>query len=198
MGAVLTDLSYLVQAAFPPVARLLTPYFRWTYGRLAPHYENHIIARTLGYGEALRVALHQCDLTPRWCADIAAGTGSATRVLRRRHPQARVVAIDLSLSMLQELEGAEGVNRIVGTGWALPLASGGLDLAVLQNAPPSFVELARAVRPGGVVFFSLSAAGLIPASLRRWLLRRAVPVVLAPLGETTAGSGITWSFRRMH
>lgn len=197
VGAVLTDLGYLLQAAFPPVARLLTRYFRWRYGRLASHYENRAIARTPGYGDALRVALDQCDLRPRWCADIAAGTGAATRVLRRRHPQARVVAVDLSLPMLQALQRPEGVNRVVGTGRALPLASGGLDLAVLQNAPPSFAELARVVRPGGVVFFSLSAAGRIPARLRRWSLRHAVPAGLTPLGETAAGSGITWSFRRL-
>jgi len=157
-----------------------------------------VIERTPGYDAALRTTLERSALAPRWCGDIAAGTGAATRLLRARFPQARIVAVDLSPLMLRELRPVVGVHRLVGNGWTLPLASGGLDLAVIQNAPPSFRELARVVRPGGTLLFSLSSAGALSVSLRRWLLRRAAPPALAPPEETTAGSGVTWSFRRLH
>lgn len=194
-SAVLTDLGYLLLAAFPPSARLLARYFRFRYRRLAPSYDD-LTAAAPGYGEALRMGLERCGVTPVACADVAAGTGAASRMIRARYPSARVVAVDLSAEMLREWRTVGDIGRIVGAAWALPLASGGLDLAVTQNAPPCFNELARIVRPGGVVLFSLSTAGPLPAGLRAWLIRRALPDGLAPLSETAAGRGITWLLQK--
>lgn len=196
-SAVLTDLGYLLLAAFPSAARPFTRYFRFRYRRLAPSYED-LTAAAPGYGEGLRMGLERCRVTPVACADVAAGTGAASRMIRARYPSARVVAVDLSVEMLREWRTVGDMRRIVGAAWALPLASGGLDLAVVQNAPPCFDELARIVRPGGVVLFSLSTAGLLPAGLRGWLLQRALPHGLALLSETAAGRGLTWLFQKRH
>ncbi len=197
LSGVLSDLSYLLQAAFPSIARFLIPISRRTYRRLAARYEAEVIVRSPGYDAALRGALEHTASGPRWCGDIAAGTGAATRLLRSRFPETRIVAVDLSPSMLQELPLAAGIHRVVGNGWGLPLTSGGLDLAVIQNAPPNLRELARVVRPGGTLLFSLSSAGVLPVGLRRWLLRRAAPATLTAPEETAAGSGVTWAFRRL-
>lgn len=194
--AAVTDLGYLLLAAFPSLVRLTVPYFQWRYRRLARQYEARAIAGTPGYGASLTAALAQCDLVARWAGDIAAGTGAATRLVRARFPQSRVIAVDLSPLMLQELRPAEPVLRVVGDGRALPLRADGLDLAVVQNAPPSFRELARVVRRGGVIIFSLSEGRRIPQGLRRWLLHRAVPQTLGPPREVAAGRGVTWWFRK--
>ncbi len=99
--------------------------------------------------------------------------------------------------MLDQLRPAPAVYRVVGNGWALPLATGGLEVVVLQNAPPSFRELARVLVPGGTLLFSLSSAGALPAALRRRLLRRAVPPALSVPQEIVVGWGVTWAFRRL-
>ncbi len=197
LGGLLSDFSFLVQAAFPSAGRWLAPVFRWRYRRLAVQYDTRIIAGTLGYDGAMRAALDRHGPVPRWCGDIAAGTGAATRLIRTRFPGARVVAVDISGDMLRSLQPAPEIGRIVGSVWALPLASGTLDLVVSMNAPTSFLELARVTRPGGDVLFSLAAIGPVPTFLRRWLLRRAVPPELIPQGETAAGMGVTWSFRKL-
>jgi ubiquinone/menaquinone biosynthesis C-methylase UbiE len=197
LRAVLTDLSYLVQAAFPGTGRRLVPIFRRRYRRLAPRYEAHVVARSPGYDAALRAALGLPALSPRWCADIATGTGAAARLLRARFPQARIVAVDLSAEMLGSHQGDPAVARIVGNSWALPLADGQLDLAVVQNAPPGLSELARVVRPGGFVLVSLSSAGGLPAVVRNALLRRGTPPSLRAGPAMVAGSGVTWVFRKV-
>lgn len=195
LDAALTDLSYLVLAAFPLLGRFLSQFSRWRYHGLAGSYESRVVGQTAGYGVALGTALEQSALAPRWCGDIGAGTGAATRLLRARFPEARIVALDLSAPMLQARTPPLGVYRVVGNAWHLPFADNALDLIVIQNASPGFAEVTRVVRPGGEVLFSLDAAGRLPVSLRRRLLRRALPAGIHPAGETIAGSGITWSFR---
>ncbi|MDQ7849932.1 MAG: class I SAM-dependent methyltransferase [Armatimonadota bacterium] len=175
----------------------LGPLFRWRYRRAAPRYEADVIARTPGYDAALRAALEATGGDPRWCGDIAAGTGSATRLLRTRFPRARIVAVDLSPAMLARLRPAPALYRVVGNGWALPLATGALEVVVLQNAPPPFGELARVLLPGGTLLVALSSAGALPPALRRWLLWRAVPPALGTPRETVAGPGVTWTLRRV-
>ncbi len=186
-----------MQAAFPAVGARLGPLFRRRYRRAAPRYEQDVIARTPGYGAALRATLEATGGDPRWCGDIAAGTGWATRLLRARFPHARIVAVDLSPEMLDQMPPAPAVYRVVGNGWALPVAADTLEVAVLQNAPPGFRELARVLVPGGTLLFSLSSAAALPAVLRRWLLRRAVPPALGSPREIIVGWGVTWAFRRL-
>lgn len=186
-----------MQAAFPAAGARLGPLFRWRYRRAAPRYELDVIARTPGYGAALWAALEATEGDPRWCGDIAAGTGWATRLLRDRFPHSRIVAVDLSPEMLDQMRPAPAVYRVVGNGWALPVATGTLEVAVLHNAPPSFRELARVLVPGGTLLFSLSSAAALPAFLRRWLLRRAIPPALGVPRELVVGWGVTWEFRRL-
>jgi len=179
------------------VGARVAPLFRHRYQRAAPRYEKDVVARTPGYDAALRAALETTGGDPRWCGDIAAGTGSATRLLRSRFPHARIVAVDLSPAMLAELQPAPALYRVVANGWALPLASGALEVVVIQNAPPAFGELVRVLAPGGTLLFSLSSAGAVPAAVRHRLLRRAVPAALGPVAETVVGLGVTWAFRRL-
>jgi malonyl-CoA O-methyltransferase len=95
-------------------------------------------------------------LQPAAILDLGAGTGQASRELKRRYPSARVVALDLSLSMLRQSARHQG-----GDAHRLPLRTGSLDL-VLSNLllewchdPDAvFAEAARVLRPKGLFTFT--------------------------------------------
>ncbi len=87
--------------------------------------------------------------------DVAAGTGSITRSLRAAGH--RVVALDQSPDMLARFDEPGGL-RILATAEHLPLPDGSVDgvtsgylLRYVADLPGAIAELARVVRPGGVV-----------------------------------------------
>jgi ubiquinone/menaquinone biosynthesis C-methylase UbiE len=91
--------------------------------------------------------------------DVAAGTGRHTRQLSRLGH--RVTALDLSRQMLRLLDGASGINVIVGDIMALPLKDAAFDLGLcslalthVKTLRTPLCEIARVVRPGGVVILS--------------------------------------------
>jgi len=104
-------------------------------------------------------------LTPAAVLDLGAGTGHASRELKRRYSSAKVIALDFSLSMLRESARQQSLLRrftpVCADAHALPLRSGSLDL-VLSNLliewchdPDTvFAEVARVLRPQGLFTFT--------------------------------------------
>lgn len=87
--------------------------------------------------------------------DVAAGTGSITRLLQAGG--AEVVSVDLSVVMLRKAV-ERGATGVVATGEKLPFGDGTFDaltfgylLRYVDSVPGTLAELARVVRPGGVV-----------------------------------------------
>lgn len=112
-------------------------------------------------------------LTPSVVMDLGAGTGHASRALQSRYRDARVVAVDASHAMLvrakQQQRFFNRFDRIVADAQRLGVRSASVDL-VFSNlmlqwcADPDgvFAEVARVLRPGGLVTFT----SLGPDSLR--------------------------------
>ncbi len=104
-------------------------------------------------------------LEPTAVLDLGAGTGHASRDLKRRYPSAQVVALDSSLSMLRESAGQQRFLRrflpVCADAHSLPLRSQSFDL-VLSNLvlewchdPDAvFAEAARVLRPKGLFTFT--------------------------------------------
>ncbi len=97
--------------------------------------------------------------------DLGAGTGAATAALRDRFRKATVVAVDLAPGMLRESARHQRLfrrfDRVLATAAELPFADASLDVAysnlMLQwfvDPAVVFAELARALRPGGLLVFS--------------------------------------------
>lgn len=97
-------------------------------------------------------------------ADIATGTGVFLPQLRRAFPRLPVLAVDLSEAYLRQtkrrMQRAPKLIPAVAKAEALPLAEASLDLAtaiyLFHELPPAVrravaAELARAVRPGGLL-----------------------------------------------
>jgi glycosyltransferase involved in cell wall biosynthesis/SAM-dependent methyltransferase len=110
---------------------------------------------------------------PRVVADVGAGPGVLTRALRA--VGARVVALDRAESMAR-LASQGGADAAVADALALPLRDGACDAAValgltsyLDDLAGFFRELARIVRPGGLVVVSVANAGSPDWRMRRLL-----------------------------
>lgn len=111
-------------------------------------------------------------LQPATILDAGCGTGNALPLLRARYPQARIVALDLALTMLQQARGRTATSwlksffkqppaGVCADIEQLPLASGSVDLVwsnlALQwmNDPSrAFGEFHRVLAPGGLLMFS--------------------------------------------
>ncbi len=171
---------------------------RRRFDRAAPRYESAAVLDA----EVARRMLERLDLVrldPARILDLGAGTGRDQRALRARYPRAAVVAADHSIAMLREARSARGfVARMFGRAAGavaadahrLPFAAGAFDLAWsnltlhwADDAPAVFRELARALRPEGLLMFSTFG----PDTLRE----------LAHAGAEAGGSGVR-AFADMH
>lgn len=142
---------------------------RRAFDRAAPTYDDNApLQKEVGARMVQRLDLVRLD--PRRVLDIGSATGGSTRMLARRYPQARVVALDLSLNMLRMAQSATPLrDKWFGkrTGFtcaaaeALPFAGGSMDLVfsnlTLQwcDEPERVLsEMRRVLAPGGLLMFS--------------------------------------------
>ncbi len=141
--------------------RSLRSYFQ----RCARLYDSN--ARVAGeLGARLLEHLEPVRIEPKRVLDLGAGTGELARSLSRRYRNSRVLALDLSESMLAVARAKRRrlfsrQQFVCGDGEKLPLRSGCVEL-VLSNATlqcctqpdPVFAEVFRVLAPGGLFMFS--------------------------------------------
>jgi malonyl-CoA O-methyltransferase len=125
-------------------------------------------ANAIVHGEIRKRLLERLDpvrLAPGVVVDLGAGTGAGSRALKQRYRAAQVIAIDLSMGMLQEAAKQQRLlrrfPRIVADARHLPLRAGSIDLVfsnlMLQwcNEPDAvFAEARRILRPNGLFIFT--------------------------------------------
>lgn len=138
------------QATSPPqVAQEL-------FAPIASDYERWANLLSMGQDRRWRQAMcHGMDLPPgSQVLDVAAGTGSITRLLQARGFQ--VTSLDQSPSMLRHAAD-RGATAVMATAERLPFADGTFDgvtfgylLRYVDDVGGALRELARVVRPGGV------------------------------------------------
>jgi malonyl-CoA O-methyltransferase len=150
---------------------------RESFDRAGPSYESaaRLQARV---AEELLTRLESFRFEPAVVLDLGAGTGRVSVELKRRYPRAQVLALDLSLGMLQQarrkLRLWRRFARVCADAQRLPLKTASVDLVfsslMLQWCEPldaALAEVRRVLRGEG--FFAFSTFG--PATLKE--LRRA-------------------------
>lgn len=138
-----------------------TTLLRSAFDRAATHYDEAAVLQR-EVGRRLLERLDLVRLTPGLVLDVGAGTGRATAALARRYPDARVVALDISLGMLRAARARHSRGWVMcADAHRLPLPNASVDLVFSNLAlqwcndlGQVFGELRRVLRPGGLLTFS--------------------------------------------
>jgi malonyl-CoA O-methyltransferase len=119
------------------------------------------------------------DLSPRLAMDAGAGTGHASRALKRRYPSAYVIALDSSLGMLRAAGRQQSwlrpFGRLCADAARLPLPDGTVDLIVsnlmLQwsDLDAVFPEFRRVLAPRGLLTFTTFGPDTLRELRAAWL-----------------------------
>jgi len=145
---------------------------RAAFARAAGQYDAHAVLQR-EIGSRLLDRLDYIRLKPATILDLGSGTGIPTRALVHRYPAARVLGIDMALSMTREAR-RQGTRRlpfgighkpgrerfVCGDAERLPIATASVDLVfsnlTFQWCEPEavFRECRRVLRPGGLLLFS--------------------------------------------
>ena len=150
------------------------------FGRASSSYDAAAELQALSRSELLS-RLDHFKLQPEVILDLGAGTGLATKELKRRFPAARVLSVDLALPMLQKARDRADAERpwwgrlqsmisrvdhhqahyITADAAALPLANASVQLVfsnlMLQWCNPpdrALAEISRVLAPGGLLLCS--------------------------------------------
>ncbi|MGN6519684.1 MAG: malonyl-ACP O-methyltransferase BioC [Dokdonella sp.] len=134
-------------------------HIRRAFGRAAASYAAHSPLQA-EVGLRLREHLDEvADFAPQRIVDVGCGPGEGCVALRARYPDASIIALDLALPMLREVDTA--FPRIGADAQALPLADASVDLVhsslCLQwcdDPGLALAEFRRVLRPEGLLLFS--------------------------------------------
>jgi ubiquinone/menaquinone biosynthesis C-methylase UbiE len=170
------------------------------FDRLAPVWDS---MRSPESFAPFETALEAVETPPRRALDVGTGTGVGAFTVARRFPDAEVVGVDLSGSMLAEArrksppELAGRIRFEEADAQRLPYPDDSFELVTLSNMIPFFDELARVLATGGSALFSFSVGPqtpiyVPPERLRAELSRRG----FTDFAEFAAGNGTSLLARK--
>jgi malonyl-CoA O-methyltransferase len=147
----------------PAAYSLDESWVRRSFDRASASYDAAAVLQT-EVRDLLLERLALTNLTPRVVVDAGAGTGHASRALKRRYPAAQVIALDSSFGMLRAAGRQQSwmrpFVRVCADAQRLPFPDGCADLIVsnfmLQwsDLDAAFAEFRRVLAPRGLLSFT--------------------------------------------
>lgn len=176
-----------------PLYRLLTRKTADRFNGRAEGWDQMVGEHEYKWFDPLDAALDKMasSLEPKLILDVGGGTGRAGYHIAGRYPYAHVAVIDIASRMLAfgkergRQEPLPALSFIVGDSTRIPIAGDRADLAFVLNAPVNPPEMARVLKPGGVVVLAFTYSHHTPMYLDEPIARRA----LARAGFTSISSG---------
>lgn len=185
------------------------------FAAAAQHYDDVAVLQRQTADELLE-RLSLMKISPATILDLGAGTGRNLALLHRRYPNARLIALDIAAEMLLQARGRfdrerGGLRRwlttqrplqlIRGDAEQLPLADASVDMVfanlALQWCQPqlSFSEIARVLRPGGLLMYTTLGPGTLIELRQAWAEVDSYPHVNAfvdmhEVGDAMMASGL--------
>jgi malonyl-CoA O-methyltransferase len=166
------------RAPGPQEFRLDPRLVRLSFDRAANGYDESAVLQERVRLELLeRLDLLRID--PAVILDLGAGTGGASRELKRRYRGSRVVAVDIAEAMLRRARRRQGLlrpfGRVCGDAAALPFRDASVDmvfsnLALHWSDDPDqvFAECRRVLAPSGVLTFTTYGPDTLVELRRAW------------------------------
>jgi len=155
-----------------------TEALRRSFNAAAGSYDRYaVLAREVGSRLLERVDFMHHE--PATVLDLGCGTGTASRILARRFPRARVIALDWATGMLarvcHDTAAAEGVLPLCADLHALPIAGRSVDLlysnlalAWSRDLRAVFHEIRFVMRPGAMLIFTCFGPDTLTELRQAW------------------------------
>jgi malonyl-CoA O-methyltransferase len=148
------------------------------FDRASARYDDAAALQERVRGELLS-RLDELRVAPRTVLDLGAGTGHATRALKRRFPHSLTVAADIAPGMLMRARAQSRwlrrFERVRADAYSLPFRDQSFDLVfsslMLQwcdDLDGVFCEIGRVLSPGGLLLFSTFGPGTLGELREAW------------------------------
>jgi malonyl-CoA O-methyltransferase len=137
---------------------------RLSFDRAASHYDDSAVLQR-EVADRLLSRLEMIKYQPRRILDLGCGTGYCAEHLQRRYKKSEYIGMDIAHHMVTTARSQHGrwfrrQRWLCADAETIPLADNSIDMVVsnltLQwcDAPRVFAELARVLRPAGLLMFS--------------------------------------------